>query len=229
MRLLPRFELSGTQLIATALAAITATVAASFLGVTGTVIGAALASVVSAIGTAVYSHSLRTTHARVRDAVPSRRRGIEPRGANSAAGRPAPDHDAGESKPASRAERPSRWHAVAIGSLALFVAILTLVTGVELVTGRPLSDLVRGDTGSGTTVFGTTRNAAAEEPAPAPTVTQTVTPSVVVVTPTVTRTAPAVTRTTTPTVTSTPAPTASPTGTAPATSSAPPASGNPTP
>lgn len=172
MRFLPRFELSATRLLATALAAITATVAASFLGITGTVIGAALASVVTAIGTSVYAHSLDRTHARVRAGM-----------------------------------RKSRMHAVAIGSLGLFVTVLTVVTGVELVTGRPLSDLVRGDTGSGTTVFGTTKNAAVEQPLPAPTVTQTVTPSVVMVTPTVTQTAPAVTATTTPTD----APTSTPT------------------
>jgi hypothetical protein len=193
MRLFPRFQLSATQLLATALAAITATIAASFLGVAGTVVGAALASVVSAIGTAVYSHSLRTTRARVR---------------------------AGMQK--------SRMHAIAIGSVALFVTVLTIVTGVEFVTGRPLSDLVRGDTGSGTTVFGTTKNAAVEEPGPLPTVTQTVTPSVVVVTPTVTQTAPAVTTTQAPTGTPTAAPTATPSG-PPAPSGTPTPSDQPTP
>src|SRR3954447_12757717 len=60
------FELSATQLVATALAAVTATVAASYLGVAGTVIGAAVASVVTVVGNAVYSHSLRSTGNRVR-------------------------------------------------------------------------------------------------------------------------------------------------------------------
>ena len=215
MRFLPRFELSATQLVATALAAITATVAASYLGVAGTVIGAALASVVSAIGTAVYSHSLHKTRARVREAVPTRRRG-EPHspttdGLHSSGSLTRPDRNADECKPKAR-ERQGRWHGVAIGSLALFVTVLAVVTGVEIVTGRPLSDLVRGDTGAGTTVFGTTtKDAAVEQPAPAPTVTQTVTPSVVVVTPTVTQTAPAVTETTTPAAT--PSPSTSPTAT----------------
>jgi hypothetical protein len=233
MRFLPRFELSATQLLATALAAITATVAASFLGVTGTVIGAALASVVSAIGTAVYSHSLRSTQARVREAVPVRRRAATD-GLHSSARLPVPGSDADECKPGAQARRPSRWHGVAIGSLALFVTVLTLVTGVEIVTGRPLSDLVRGDAGSGTTVFGTANDVAGQEPAPAPTVTRTVTPAVVVVTPTVTRTAPAVTapagsRTTAPTVAPTPAPPATPTGTSSAPSATPGSSDQPTP
>jgi hypothetical protein len=224
MRFLPRFELSATQLAATALAAITATVAASYLGVAGTVIGAAVASVVSAIGTAVYSHSLRSTQARVREVVPARAvRRPEPPGLHPSAPLTRADSDASECKPRSR-ER-GRWHGVAIGSLALFVTVLTVVTGFEAVTGRPLSDLVRGDTGSGTSVFGTsTNNAAVEQPVPAPTVTKTVTPSVVVVTPTVTQTAPAVTETATPTATTTPSPTDAPTPS----SSAPPPSAAPT-
>src|SRR3954453_16825129 len=61
-----RFDLSATQVMASALAAITATVAASYLGVSGTVIGAAVASVLTVIGNAVYGHSLRSTGNRVR-------------------------------------------------------------------------------------------------------------------------------------------------------------------
>jgi hypothetical protein len=201
---LPRFELSATQLLASALAAITATIAASYLGVAGTVIGAALASVVSAIGTAVYSHSLRRTHARVREVVPARRGGPDRTPPPALHLSTSPDTSTSDGQRGT-AERHGRWHSVAIGSLALFVTVLTFVTGVEIVTGRPLSDLVRGDTGAGTTVFGTTtNNAAVDEPLPAPTVTQTVTPSVVVVTPTVTQTAPAVTETASPTVTESP-------------------------
>jgi hypothetical protein len=210
MRPNPRFELSATQLFASALAAVTATAAASYFGVTGTVIGAGLASLVSAIGTAVYTHSLRRTRDRVRYVVPARRR--EPVGVGvppSAAPTP-PDSAAAERTPEIYRPR-GRFQGVAIGALTVFVAVLLVVTGVEVITGRPLSDLVRGDTGTGTTFFGDTQRAAAEEPAPAPTVTQTVTPSVVVVTPTVTQTAPAVTETATPTVTGAPTPSPTPT------------------
>ena len=66
----PTFGLSLTQLVATGLAAVTATVAASYLGVAGTVIGAAVASVLTAVGNAVYGTSLRTTRDRVREVVP---------------------------------------------------------------------------------------------------------------------------------------------------------------
>ena len=231
MRFLPRFELSGTQLIATALAAVTATVAASYLGLAGTVIGAAVASVVSAIGTAVYSHSLRRTHARVREVVPAARRrpGPLPRstGLHPSASLTRPDSDRDECKPGMSPRRQGRWHGVAIGSLAVFVAVLAVVTGTELVTGRPLSDLLRGTPASGTTFFGSTKDAAAQAPAPAPTVTRTVTPSVVVTTPTVTETAPPVTQTVIPSAPATPPTTPTSTPTVSATTPGP--SGQPTP
>jgi hypothetical protein len=239
MRKLHRFELSATQLLATALAAITATVAASYLGVAGTVIGAAVASVVSAVGNAVYGHSLRSTQARVRDVVPARRRPpaaaapeeVPARRRPPAAAAPeeAPVFLAGGRSAASAATTSpenvidsggrARWRAAAFGAVATFAALLAVVTGLEIVAGRPVSDLVRGDSGSGTTLFGAPRRGTA--PVPAPTVTTTVTPSVVVVTPTVTQTAPPVTRTATAPATPTP----SSTPTAPATPST---SGQPT-
>jgi len=61
-----KLGLSATQLIASGLAAMSATVAASFFGVAGTVIGAALGSIISVVGNAVYGYSLRRTRSRVR-------------------------------------------------------------------------------------------------------------------------------------------------------------------
>ncbi|MFN2562572.1 MAG: hypothetical protein ABR571_14925 [Jatrophihabitans sp.] len=197
------FDLSATQLVATALAAITATIAASYLGVSGTVIGAALASVVSAVGNAVYGHSLRTTSERVRvDRVFLReRRQPGPAAApaeenviqNGPPMLPEPARPPTRSRPAAHPQ--TAWRRIAIGSIASFVAVLAVVTGVEVVAGRPLSDLVRGNGGTGTSVFGTAGGPAATSPAGTPTITRTVTPSVVVTTPTVTQTAPAVTTT----------------------------------
>ncbi|MBN6055314.1 hypothetical protein JYK22_25480, partial [Nonomuraea sp. RK-328] len=57
----PKFELSVPQIGGSALAAVTAAVAASKLGVAGTVIGAAVVSVASTVGTAVYTHYLKRT------------------------------------------------------------------------------------------------------------------------------------------------------------------------
>src|SRR3712207_9463406 len=61
-------QLSALQVAAGALAAVSAAVIASFFGLAGTVIGAAVASVVSTVGAAVYTESMRRTHAGLRRA-----------------------------------------------------------------------------------------------------------------------------------------------------------------
>ncbi len=205
----PRLQISATQLIASALAAVTATFAASYLGVSGTVIGAAIASVVTVTGNAVYGHSLHRTSERVRTAVPTTARWLPP-------ARPDTDDDA---EPAATPHVVSPlMRRLAIACVAVFAAVLAVVTSVELVAGRPLSDLLRGKSGQGTTIFGTSNET---RDTPTPTVTQTVIPTVVVTTPTVTHTAPAVTKSPTPTVApSTPPPSATTPPTTPPTSPA---------
>ena len=64
----PKLDLTVTQVVASSLAAVSAAVASSKLGVGGTIMGAAAASVVATIGSAVYSHSIETTRARLRAA-----------------------------------------------------------------------------------------------------------------------------------------------------------------
>lgn len=234
----PHLQISATQLIASALAAVTATIAASYLGVSGTVIGAAIASVVTVTGNAVYGHSIRRTGERVRTAVPVASRWLPPECPERAersesAERSEARQPAAADSPRAGRERPGSVlpRRLAVASVTVFAAVLALVTSVELVAGRPLSDLLRGKSGQGTTVFGTSHQARSQPNQPAPTITRTVLPRVVVTTPTVTETAPPVTATTTPKVTSpvpstTPIPTASPSPTgSPPTS----ASGTPTP
>lgn len=234
-RQLPRLELSATQLVASALAAITATIAASYLGVSGTVVGAAVASVLTALGNAVYGHSLRSTGNRVREVVPGAVRFApraapgDPTAALPTARRSVADGQPpilptpiGRPRPERQSLRPGPqrhpWRRLAIGAVTVFAAVLAVVTGIEVVGGRPISDLLRGNSGSGTTLFGGDNAAHAGPAAPPsePTVTQTVIPSVVVTTPTVTRTAAPVTQTTTPTTTpppSIPSPSGSGSGT----------------
>ncbi len=110
------------------------------------------------------------------------------------------------------------WRRVAFGAIGIFVVLMAVVTSVELVAGRPVSDLARGDSGGGTSFFGHETVRTTTVPASTPTVYVTVTPIVVVTTPTVTQTAPASTATVTPTDTATATPTrtrtATPTGSA---------------
>jgi hypothetical protein len=65
-----RLGLSGSQVAARALAAVSSAVAASYLGVGGTVIGAGVGSVIATVSTALYQHSLTRTNERIRRAVP---------------------------------------------------------------------------------------------------------------------------------------------------------------
>ncbi|MFC6899531.1 hypothetical protein ACFQGX_30060 [Nonomuraea dietziae] len=62
----PRFELSVPQIAGGALAAVTAAVAASYLGVAGTFVGAAVASIASTIGGAVYTHYLKRANEQIK-------------------------------------------------------------------------------------------------------------------------------------------------------------------
>ncbi|MGW4470600.1 hypothetical protein [Nonomuraea sp. NPDC004354] len=61
-----KFELSVPQIAGGALAAVTAAVAASYLGVAGTFVGAAVASVASTIGGAVYTHYLKRANEQIK-------------------------------------------------------------------------------------------------------------------------------------------------------------------
>jgi hypothetical protein len=184
----PRIQLSVVQVVASALAAITATVGASYLGIAGTVIGAAVASVLTVVGNAVYSHSLR----RVGTAA-----GIAPRPAGASSSPAAPRRG---------------WTTLAAACAGVFVGVLVVVTVVEMAVGRPLSDVVRGRSGTGTSVLGDVGRSTGST-TPAPRATVTVTPKVVTRTPTVTVTGSTVTKTATPTKTVTPTATPTPTST----------------
>jgi hypothetical protein len=220
----PKLGISLVQVLAAALAAATATIAASFLGVAGTVVGAALASVISVTGTALYSHSLRRTSSRVRQRVarpgttatrpmrlPVDRSPLQGPGGSSPFDRPTlqgggfaePTYygrrRTGPSRPAEHADHGrvrALWRRLAIAAVAIFVAVLAVLTGVELLAGQPISDLVRGRTGTGTTLFGTHRGS----PTPEKTPQHSATPSG------------ARTASSSPGASSTPAPTTSPPG-----------------
>jgi hypothetical protein len=68
--------------------------------------------------------------------------------------------------------RRLNWRVVAVTAVIVFVLVLLIITVVELVAGKPLSDLFGGRPGTGTSIFGGTTNTTQ----PAPTTT-TVPPS----------------------------------------------------
>ena len=76
--------------------------------------------------------------------------------------------------PARRSRRP-----YVVTALVTFVLVIAAVTVVELGFGKPLSDVVRGNEGSGTTISGVRpqRGTPAEKPTPTPTPEETPAPT----------------------------------------------------
>ena len=179
----PNLELSATQILAGTAAAATAALLGSRLGVAGTILGAAVGSLVSIVAAAVYTHTLATARYRVRtvihqqDQPQDRRRSPEP------AARPQQPRTSPPRDPRPRNPRPrpmlfdrlrrgstSRRGSLLVGAVAatiVFVTTLGLVTGIETVTGRPLS----GGAVGGLTVLGGDRTGAPDVDGTTPSVT----------------------------------------------------------
>lgn len=152
----PKIDLSPTQVLGGALAAMTAAFLGSRLSVAGTVVGAALASVVAAVAGSVYTASLRSTQHRVRTVLQSRVAGssvpvtvetVEDREATTSGDAPAQPsaRQSGAGEVRGRGLRVS-WKNVVVAALAAFALAGLVLTGLELATGSALSG------GDGTTI-----------------------------------------------------------------------------
>jgi hypothetical protein len=142
-----------SQVLAGALAAVTAALLGSTMGVAGTVVGAGLASIVSTVGGALYLRSIertrqsvRTVHAKV----------VGKSGGTTVLVSPEDPHEeppaTGEEVEAVTDRPPTsrgrlRWPMIVVGSLAAFALGMLAVTGVEWLRGESLS-------GTGATTFG---------------------------------------------------------------------------
>jgi hypothetical protein len=178
----PKFELSVVQLIAGCLAAITAAVLASFFGVAGTIIGTALGSVVGTAGTALYSHSIRRTQARLRVLHAHEQAGgalAEQAGhaASYTAGRRAPESGHAQAHAGWQEYLRRNWVMIAVAAAAAFVIAMTAVTGVEAAARKQLWAIVTGHSqpaGPTTTVGGVVGGVSAQ---PTPTAVATAEPT----------------------------------------------------
>jgi len=154
-----------SQVLAAAMAAVTAAVLGSTMGFAGTVVGAGLASIVTTLGGALYLRSIQRTRQSVRtvrDKVVARAGGtsvtlVEER-PEPEPGTATEDDTAGEDsehdtedgdQPPARAKL--RWPVIVVGSVLAFMLGMMAVTGVEWLRGEPLSG------GTGTTVGGIVR------------------------------------------------------------------------
>jgi hypothetical protein len=157
-----RLDVTGTQVCASTLASVSAAAVASVFGVTGTIVGAAVMSVIATTGSALYSHGIRRTGAKLQEtpvAELTRRlgpwpgAGADPTGAPSRTAAPV-----AVTGPASPTPAPGwrewlsrrRW-GVALGVGIVFAATLGVVTLVELAGQRSLADIA-GDSSGQTSI-----------------------------------------------------------------------------
>ncbi|SDR90208.1 hypothetical protein SAMN04489860_0337 [Paraoerskovia marina] len=178
-------RISFVQILASALAAVTSTIALSYFGVAGTIIGAAVASVVTVVGNVVYTRSiLRAQRLALR---PTARKGgttpvettpVEPDGTTSVelvetssvvstsstdGGGSTRVSTSSTDEPSSTDETaehvadtltPRRWSRkrLVVASLALFAVVLAGITAIELFLGKPISDALNDEDGSGSSI-----------------------------------------------------------------------------
>jgi hypothetical protein len=165
-----RFQISAGQVAASSLAAVSAAVVCSFFGVAGTVIGTAIASLVATVGSALYSYSLRRTRARLRRL---HRAG--------AAAPPLREVWRTARQHGRRAFDRVEWAAVAIGTGAVFVFSIGVVSAIEGAEGESLSALFGvSHGGSETTSLGSLvqhGHHRHRSPAPSPTASPSTSPS----------------------------------------------------
>lgn len=172
------------QIAAGALTAVSATALLSFLGVWGTIFGMGLLSVLTVLGNYMYSSFIHRTTQKVKHARPlhpdheagSSGQEVSTHDDGGSAG-PAtitseqPDtadpHDAGAADAEDEEGSTSRWRAawrsmvqrygrrrIVVSIATVFVLLAGTVTVIELAAGRAMADIVRNESGGGTSLFG---------------------------------------------------------------------------
>ena len=142
-----QLDLSATQIVGGALAAMTAAALGSRLSVAGTIVGAALASIIAAVAGSLYTASLRRTHDKVKTVFwtgqpneveePTVMEILEDREGHVAGQR---SHlVAPESVDSSPDRRKLNWKRVLVAALAAFGIAAVSLTAFELATGNALS------------------------------------------------------------------------------------------
>ncbi len=169
-----RLDISGTQLVGGAFAAMTAAVIGAQLGVAGTVLGAAIGSVVAGTAGSLYTASLKHTQTKIAsafigrvgdtpvqitttDRIPDERtpgdrstvdgwHAVTQPVAAVAPPSPEPVATAAEIDPAGRPAARGPWKPILVATVAVFLLAIAGITAFELITGQSVSG------GQGTTI-----------------------------------------------------------------------------
>ena len=157
-----KIQLSIVQVIAGALASVSAALVASTFGLKGTLLGAAITSIVASIGGALYTHSLHRARVRIQTRFNPYTGAIE-----RVVIRPP------------RARRPIRWGKVAGVAGLVFVLAMGAITLVEVAARRPVAALVGSASSQhgGTTVGTLLEDAPGAAPIVLPTIPASPTPA----------------------------------------------------
>jgi hypothetical protein len=179
--------ITATQLLATALASVTAAVLGSFIGTAGTIVGAGLASVITTGSGAVYQHSLDRTRSRLRTNTSQARLAAQVTEPMRPVQRGLATQTTQLMRPVSPPSKPARglrnWRSAALLTTLAFVLGIGAVTGFELLKGTTVGSLFGQPTehpttsttpppSSSTTPAPTTTNAPATTTQAPPTTTQ---------------------------------------------------------
>lgn len=161
----PKLDLSLTQTLGGALAAMTAAALGSRLGVAGTIVGAAVASIIAAVAGSLYTASLRHTREKVKTVWSGHVAGSgTPTSVDvvsSVSDWDLPDAASAPQQPAAPGPRASLpWKGVLTGAIAAFAIAIVALTGFELLSGSAISG------GQGTTVEQATHPNKPVKPAP---------------------------------------------------------------
>jgi len=120
-----KIQLSVTQVIAGALASVSAALVASTFGLKGTLLGAVMTSIVASVGGALDSHSLHRAQVRIRTRLNPHTGRIER-----------------SVIPPQRVRRPIRWAMVFGGAGLVFLVTMGTITVRELAAHKPIAALV---------------------------------------------------------------------------------------
>ena len=197
----PRHRIEWLKVVAGALAAVSSAIALSTLGAAGTIIGAALGSVIASIGSNLYAAGLERSRNQLAETreIARQRLGV----AQAEVRRAARRHDDTAELEAhldyadrqlaevrSELAHPQAgptwrdrfvllpWKRIALAAAGLFVVAVVVITGIELITNRPVSNLTGGTSGDKGTSFGNLGGGHKSTPRKKPTPTPTPTPSV---------------------------------------------------
>ena len=177
------FDLSVTQVVGGALAAMTAAALGSRFSAAGTLVGAALVSAITAVAGALYTASLRRTHQTVRVVLggqPTQAAGIGssstpakplPGGSTAVSPRSLPDLDGTAETSTKASRRRTLLVKAVVGAVATFALAAGALTLYEVLTGHALSG------GSGTTFSQVQQDGPKERPTQAPTPSESAEPS----------------------------------------------------